>query len=151
MAVIAAAGALWGCGAQRAGETTGSWAGSSPFRAERLEAHPLTRVIRDDAGVARIEAHFELLDRFGVSVRELGEVEFEARAGGSDRSQAVWRRDLRTGDASAAQFDRITGMYGATLEVEASGGIPADGRLTLTIRFTTLDGRTLSAVWREGR
>lgn len=121
-----------------------------PFRAERLVIHPLTRVVRSAEGGVRVETHFELLDRYGISVRELGEVEFEARVGADDRAETLWRKDLRTGEANAAQFDRITGMYGAALEFTERSGV-GGGRLTLNVRFRMVDGRVLTASWREAR
>jgi len=115
--------------------------------------HPLTRVVREADGALRIDAHFELLDRFGESVRDLGEVTFEARggsAGAEGAPQAVWRKDLRAPEASAAQFDRITRMYVATLTGGSEEAL-GTGRTVLSVRFTTLSGRVLSATWREGR
>ncbi len=151
--VLGCVGWCAGCAHSRAGGSHGAEVSASPFRAERLVIHPLTRIVKEPDGSLRIDAHFELLDRYGESVRELGEVEFAARGGGATEAQqpqALWHKDLRTGDASAAQFDRVTRMYVATLtggREEALG----TGRTSLLIRFTTLDGRELSATWREGR
>ncbi len=150
IAAVLCACCLAGCASPRAGETAGAAGRAHAFQAERLVIHPLTRVVRAADGRIRIEAHFELLDRYGIGVRELGRLEFEARTGSSEVPGSVWRKDLRTGEANTAQFDRITGMYGATLEDQPEG-LLASGRIALTIRFTALDGRVLAATWREGR
>lgn len=121
-----------------------------PFGAVRLEVHPLTRVVRDsETGSLRIEAHVELFDRWGDTVKDVGEFRFELyRAAGlgadadSMTQELVWRQDLTDPEANSRQFDAITRTYTSPL-LEAPDWLERPGRGTLVVSFTTSDGRRL--------
>ncbi|MEM1424821.1 MAG: hypothetical protein AAGH64_12575, partial [Planctomycetota bacterium] len=129
-----------------------------PFPPETLIVHPLTRLSKDQGtGRTRIEAHFELVDRYGHTVKALGEVVLELRSSdpgtatsaAGPRQVARWTKDMRTPDENARPFDRITRTYRLTL-ADLPASLPPEQNLTLIVRYTTDDGRVLSAERRFG-
>lgn len=97
----------------------------SEFAPVRVRVHPLTRFIRAGSPDAepRIDAHIELLDRWGLPVRALGELRLFARFG-SAASDAIartrpdfagviaWSIDMTDPDRNANNFyDRVTHTY----------------------------------------
>lgn len=132
-----------------------------PFGAVELRIHPLTRVTTspDDAEVPgpQIEAHLELLDSFGLPVRDTGVLRFElfqglpgvdpAAAPASSLRDSVWNLDLTDPSRSARQFDRVTSTYVIPLP-GAPDWIFDNAPATLRVELTTPDGRRLVATRR---
>ena len=117
-----------------------------------MELHPLTRVVRDPASeTVRIEAHVELLDAWGDTVKDVGEFQFELFRGtgdvGSMTQELVWRKDISSPEASSRQYDAITRTYVVPL-LEAPDWLRQGGRATLVATFTATDGRRLVATRR---
>ena len=136
---------------------TGALPNQHPFPPETIIVHPLTRLTTNpDTGNKRIEAHFELLDRYGHTVKALGEVVLELRTsdpgtatGAGPRQLARWTKEMRAPDENARPFDRITRTYRLTL-ADLPGNLPPEANLSLIVRYTTADGRVLSAERRFG-
>lgn len=98
---------------------------SSDFPPVRVRFHPLTHLVAEvDGGSApQIDAHLELLDRFGLPTRALGEFRFILRAGSDDASRLkstipdfdgamVWTIDMRDAENNAMRYyDRVTRTY----------------------------------------
>jgi hypothetical protein len=108
-------------------------AAASATLGDRVVIHPLTRVGVDSAGRPAIMLHLEVLDRFGQSIKALGELEVRLLARGGlsdDRDQVAdlasgtaerWLVDLREARDNARAFDdRVTRTYTIPL-----GGPPA--------------------------
>jgi hypothetical protein len=124
----------------------------NPFSPEELRVHPLTRVVRNaQTGGREIEAHVELIDRFGHPVKALGTFNFSLyRTGGAgDPTEQLirWTVDLETAAANAEPYDLVTRTYRLVLS-----GAPTEPRtergLLLVARMTLLDGRTISSTHR---
>lgn len=94
------------------------------FAPTRVRIHPLTRLAPGSGDAPpRIDAHLELLDRWGVPVRALGELRFIARLDESDVAPArqrdpgfegavTWTIDMFDPQANATQYyDRVTRTY----------------------------------------
>ena len=130
-----------------------------PFPPDRLIVHPLTRIVADpQTGDRRIEAHFELLDRYGHTVKSLGTAVLELRvsdqgiagAAGGPRQLARWTKPMRTPDDNAAPFDRVTRTYRLTL-ADLPPNLPPIENLSLIVRFTDERGSLLTAERRFAR
>ena len=148
-------------GTVRGGGATGAeWSGveAGVFVPERLRVHGLTRLIgaTNNEG-ARIDLHFELVDRFGHGVKALGEVRVELYEGSmsGDRlregatQRRLWRLDLRDPDANAEAYDRVTRTYWLILRDLPEEVIRnPSGGLQLQVRFTLPGGHEVSAVHR---
>lgn len=125
---------------------------ANPFPPTELRVHPLTRIVTDpQRGSREVEAHVELIDRFGHSVKALGTFNFSLyRTGGvGDPTEQLrhWSVDLSTGEANARPYDMVTRTYRLVL-----AGVPDEPRdargLLLVARLTLLDGRTISSTHR---
>ena len=169
LALVTAAFALApsSCGLQQkgGGATTGKGPviqlteGDHPFAPVRLVIHPLTRVVRDPAtGEERIEVHLELQDRWEDSVKWLGVVVFELfreaptaiNGPGGHEEVKSWKVDLSQPEENSRPYDRVTRTYRLTLvglpDSHAYGA--SAGSMRLTARFTTIEGRTLTATYK---
>jgi len=158
--VVAVAG---GCaGTELSKEGVGAYAGMTedgaevivvnPFSPTELRVHPLTRVVVNaQSGRREIEAHVELIDRFGHPVKALGVFNFSLyRTGGTgDPTEQLmrWTIDLEDPAANAEPYDLVTRTYRVVL-----AGAPDEPRgergLLLVARMTVLDGRTISSTHR---
>lgn len=134
-----------------------------PFAAVRIELHPLTRLVRDpdDPGVIQIEAHVEMVDRWGHDTKDVGVIRFELyraaipEAGApplpatdtEPRQELVWTLDLTDPDAASARYDPVTRTFVVPLD-EAPDWSAEGARPTLLVRFTTPDGRRMTATRR---
>jgi len=123
------------------------------FAPARVRLHPLSRIARGQRANERIvEAHVELLDRWGHGTKGLGTFVFELHrdaleSDGASRGQEqinLWNLDLTNPDTNARAFDRVTRTYRATLTGVAESATRAIG-LTLRVTFRTHDGRQLTA------
>ncbi len=131
----------------------------NPFPPVELVVHPLSRITTDpDTGDARIEAHFELLDTYGHTVKALGTAALELRVvdrgtsgtSGGPRQLARWTIDMSTPDENARPFDRVTRTYRLTL-IDLPRPLPPAETLTLSVRYSTTSGVRLHAQRRLGR
>lgn len=133
-------------------------AGDHPFAPVRLVIHPLTRLVKDPAtGEDRVEVYLELQDKWEDSVKWLGVVVFEAfrdapaamNGPGGNQQIKSWRVDLTDPDENSRPYDRVTRTYRLTLvglpDLKAAG---LNGSMRLSARFTTIEGRTLTATSR---
>lgn len=95
-----------------------SWVGSAT-EGERVVVHPLTRVGADADGRSALLLHLEVRDRFGQSIKALGEVRVELISSGQGAGRA-WVVDLRDAGVNAELFDDlVTRTYVLPL-----GGVP---------------------------
>lgn len=114
------------------------------FTPARVRIHPLTRFARPatPGEPARLHAHIELIDPWGLPVRALGVLRLIARFDPAEAARIagelpefpgvlVWSIDMSDPDANATRFyDRVTRTYAVTLTNEA---------LTLAQRPFTLE------------
>ncbi len=123
------------------------------FAPARVRLHPLSRLARGTRPNQRtVEAHVELLDRWGHGTKGLGTFVFELHrdaleGDGASRGQEqinLWILDLSDPEANARAFDRVTRTYRATLTGVADSASRAIG-LTLRVTFRTPEGRQLTA------
>ena len=156
-ALLAAAAALPACtpdavGPHNAQPPAGELVVVNAFSPVELRVHPLTRVVLNpQRGANEIEAHLELIDRFGHTVKALGEFNFSLyRTGGvGDPTEQLmrWSVDLSNPNANAEPYDMVTRTYRLILT-----GAPTEGRgergLLLVARFTPIDGATISSTHR---
>lgn len=167
LAVIVALTSLASCGIQPkgAGAPRPSNAGNPPaggdaeawaFAPVRMRLHPLSRIARGQRANDRtVEAHVELLDRWGHGTRGLGTFVFELyrdtlSGDSANRGQEQinrWNLNLTDPDANARAFDRVTRTYRATLTGVAEAASRSSG-LTLRATYRTADGRQLTASFR---
>lgn len=127
----------------------------NPFAARELRIHPLTRVIEQDANNARsIEAHVELLDRFGHPVKSLGTLNFTLYRGDAGGSAANpleqlkrWSVDLSNPAQNSAVYDIVTRTYQVILtDVPGSNG--SERGFELVVRFTSREDVPVSSTHR---
>jgi hypothetical protein len=156
---------LWGCGAVGGGgdrevgvavRTDGKdVVYVNPFAARELRIHPLTRVIDDPAAGARsIEAHIELLDRFGHPVKALGQFNFTLYRGDAGGSTADpleqlkrWSVDLSDPGGNSAVYDIVTRTYQIIL-TDVPGSPGSERGFELVVRFTSEENITVSSTHR---
>ncbi len=133
---------------------------TNPFTPARVRIHPLTRMLpaMSEDSPARIDAHVELLDPWGLPVRALGELRFVARLATSDADTltsddpnssgvVVWNIDLSDPEVNATQFyDRVTRTYHIALSDPALTHVRAP--LTLDVVFLAPGAATLPATTR---
>ncbi len=114
------------------------------FTPARVRIHPLTRFVRPatPGEPARLHAHIELIDPWGLPVRALGVLRLIARFDPAEAARIagelpefpgvlVWTIDMSNPDANATRFyDRVTRTYTVTLTNDA---------LTLAERPFTLE------------
>lgn len=123
----------------------------SPLAAATMRLHPLTRFLpaTGNAEMLQIEAHVELMDRWGHPTKELGTLVFALRrssgiAGGGPEQLKRWIIQMEDPEINAQRYDPVTRTYRVLL-----GEIPRPyaftGAPTLEASFTTLTGRTLGA------
>lgn len=155
IALIASATALVGCASNNATNATQPAAehtrATAPapdlFQPMRVRLHPLTHYIpsASPGAPASIDAHVELLDRWGLPVRALGALRFIAR---TDKKQTaliaqsrpsftgaiVWNIDMSNPEQNAFRYyDPITRTYHITLSDPALSLL--DSPFTLDIVF----------------
>jgi hypothetical protein len=114
----------------------------NPFRAVSMRIHPLTHVDAQAGGPCTIELHFELLDRFGDSVKSPGvlRVELTKPASGSvagmETRELSWELpELVDADENFKRFDTPTRTYRVPLVAPAwVGEMLAKKSARLTIR-----------------
>lgn len=165
-AALAAGGCVEpkGAGSIRPSESPGQSAvetrvssGLAAFAPEKISVHRLTRLVREEKGSTTIQAHIELLDRWGDSVKWPGKLVFELYqdtsgdtgvAGGPEQVN-VWALDLSDAQANAKAYDRVTRTYRATL-TDVGLAQRSRQRLTLRVGFNPPDGRQLTASYRLG-
>lgn len=131
--------------------------GLAAFAPASVNVHRLTRLVREKEGNTTIQAHVELLDRWGDSVKWPGKLVFELYqdipggtgiAGGQEQVN-VWALDLNDAEANAKAYDRVTRTYRATL-TDVGLAQRSRQRLTLRVGFNPPDGRQLTATYRLG-
>lgn len=131
--------------------------GLAAFAPMNVNVHRLTRLVREKEGNTTIQAHVELLDRWGDSVKWPGKLVFELYqdipggtgvAGGQEQVN-VWALDLADPEANAKAYDRVTRTYRATL-TDVGLAQRSRQRLTLRVGFNPPDGRQLTATYRLG-
>ena len=125
----------------------------NPFEAVALRAHPLSRIVREDNYPVRLEAHVEFFDRWGHTVKALGELRFELSGVGVNRRPEPGRAsadpvrwdtlDIRSPESSSRAYDPATGTYWVRLALP--GGVVLGGSPVLTVVYTDLSGRRLSS------
>lgn len=144
---------LGGCGvapkgpARPAGQSAASW----PFAPERIEVHPLSRLVTTRGETGRIESHILMRDRFGDDTKGLGELLLELYSDegpvtgvGEARQIMVWRFDLANLQANDDAYDNVTRTYRLDLaDVPASAA--GRDRATLRATLTTPGGNRLTA------
>ena len=125
--------------------------GLSAFAPATVNVHRLTRIVREKEGNTTIQAHVELIDRWGDSVKWPGKLVFELYqdmtggtgiAGGPEQVN-VWSLDLNDAEANAKAYDRVTRTYRATL-TDVGLAQRSRQRLTLRVGFNPPDGRQLT-------
>lgn len=164
----AAALAALACGCQSANShdaagdptdapSTTTTASACPFTPSRVRLHPLTRMLpaASDDRPARIDAHIELLDQWGIPVRALGELRFVARLAPADvdavrqidpefAGVVIWNIDLSDPETNATRFyDRVTRTYHIALSDPALARLRSP--LTLDVVFLAPGAATLPA------
>jgi hypothetical protein len=131
--------------------------GLAAFAPATINVHRLTRLVREKEGATTIQAHVELLDRWGDSVKWPGKLVFELYqdtsggtgvAGGPEQIN-VWALDLTDAEANAKAYDRVTRTYRATL-TDVGLAQRSRQRLTLRVGFNPPDGRQITATYRLG-
>lgn len=168
LTLFALAGALCACESPdarssrpRMGAPSNPSYNPGPFAAVELRIHPLTRVTpappNAEVPGPQIEAHLELLDSFGLPVRDTGLLRFELFQGlpgvdpdaapASALQDSVWNLDLTDPARSARQFDHITQTYVIPLP-GAPEWLFDNAPATLRVELTTPDGRRLVATRR---
>lgn len=125
----------------------------NPFAPVSIRIHPLTRMLPmadESANEASIEAHLELLDAVGDSVKGAGELALElyregGPASGVGEAGQVQRWSLNLSDlrVNADAYDRVTRTYRVILTGAPSLVRQRQG-FALRARLTTPDGRQLS-------
>lgn len=151
---LALAVLLAGCGAPlRTTAPPRSAQTGNPFEAVAVRAHPLSRLVREDNYPVRLEAHVEFFDRWGHTVKALGELRFELSGVGVNRRPAPGRAsadpvrwdtlDIRSPESSSRAFDPATGTYWVRLALP--GGVVLGGSPVLTVVFTDLRGERLTS------
>ncbi len=120
------------------------------FAPVRVQIHPLTRFVWLEApgAVPHIEAHIELLDRWGLPVRALGELRFVARFSPQTTrtisksepdftGKATWSVDMTDPERNAADlYDRIVRTYRISL-TDPILRLIGDEPFTLEVTFAT--------------
>jgi hypothetical protein len=120
------------------------------FAPVRVKIHPLTRFVWLEAvgAVPHIEAHVELLDRWGLPVRALGELRFVARfslqttraittTDPGFTGKVTWSVDMTDPERNAADlYDRITRTYRISL-TDPILQLVGDEPFTLEVTFAT--------------
>ncbi len=119
----------------------------NPFEPERVHVHGLTGMTIVN-GEPRINAHIELFDVYGQSVKALGSCVFQLYAGvgsGGDLGEQLnrWVVDLSDPATNAAAYDRVTRTYRVALTdappPEAMRGY------VLKVQFRSIAGTMISA------
>ncbi len=160
-ALLALGGA---CGLQlkplptRHAQSNGVVVRDNPFAPVEIRIHPLTRVLRekDADGEASIEAHIEMIDQVGDSVKGAGLLTLELYHSAGATSQFAtgnqierWTLDLVDQKGNSEAYDRVTRTYRVILT-----GFPESvgtaQTMTLRVRLTTPSGRQLSSEARLG-
>jgi hypothetical protein len=153
----AAACSLAGCASQGAGNDAGDRGAPDPGRAEadafaprELRVHPLTRLqLKPETGPPHIDAHIELLDAAGDTVKAMGRLTFVLYSGErvrqARRQIAIWEvSGFDDPDLNAQAFDHITRTYRFRLEGLPVGLDPTAG-LVLEASLTRSDGSRVSS------
>jgi len=127
-------------------------AASAPFVPVELRVHPLTAITRSTrAADDEATVHIELLDRWGDTVKALGQLKIEIRveapgfggAGASKSASRSWDIDLGNPEENSRRFDRVTRTY--RLRVKgAPRWDPARQRASLIATYTLPSGVVLS-------
>lgn len=122
---------------------------SWPFAPERIEVHPLSRLVTVGGQSGRIEAHILMRDRFGDDTKGLGELLLELYGDegpvtgvGEARQLMVWRFDLANLESNDEAYDNVTRTYRLNL---ADVPVGAAGRSVLRATLTTQGGKRLTS------
>jgi hypothetical protein len=133
--------------ARSAGVGSAAW----PFAPERIEVHPLSRLVTIGGQPGRIEAHILMRDRYGDDTKGLGELLLELYSDegpvtgvGEARQMMVWRFDLANLEANDEAYDNVTRTYRLNL-ADVPAATAAVGRATLRASLTTQGGKRLTA------
>jgi len=122
-----------------------------PLAPQEMEFHPLTRLVRREGEQPIIEAYLQFSDQWGHNIKALGELAVVLGYATADEASSAglqqlmrWQLDLRSGEANAQRYDRVTRTYRIVLG--AGAAIPPQARsLVLEATFITEDGRRLRA------
>ncbi len=125
-----------------------STAQANPFAPTVMEVHALTRWSVDAQGLRAVEAHLELFDKFGDTVKGAGRLIAMLRAegppGSTDERQYRWDIDLSNPKrATREYYNSTTRTYAISLSLGEEVEAPARARLTVTL--ITVEGRRLTA------
>ena len=122
-----------------------------PFVPERIDVHPLTRIVASAERGAQILAHIEMRDRFGDDVKAVGELLIElyddigpVEGVGERRQVDVWRFDLADLDANRRAYDPVTRTYRLELTEVRSESLKA-ARALVVATLITPSGSRLTA------
>jgi len=126
------------------------------FDAAKMRLHPLTRIIRRSPGSGGgegpvLDAHLELVDRWGHTSKTLGIFRLELRRSGlreGDLEDAVrWEEDLRDPATNSARFDRVTQTYLLRL-LDLPEWVTKDPYAVLSATFIRTDGVSMTSTLR---
>ncbi len=141
---------------------------ANPFAPVGVKVHPLTRLVPGNKAnpAPTIDAHIELIDHVGDSVKGAGLLTIELYRGtgpvsavGEQDQVRRWTLNLSDPETNRLAYDRVTRTYRVTLtgipdSVVGRGGVGGEGgggeRLTLRARVTTTGGRQFSGEARLG-
>ncbi|RMH26181.1 MAG: hypothetical protein D6693_07680 [Planctomycetota bacterium] len=120
---------------------------NAPFAPVRVRVLPLTRLVHESDGAARLDLHVELLDAWGLPTRALGTLRVVARLDAADAARfsrhepgfdgvLAWTLDLTDPATNATRaYDRITRAYRVRLAHPALA--EADNPVRVEVFFTT--------------
>ena len=122
------------------------------FDATAMRLHPLTRIVRHDGdGALTLDAHAEIVDAWGDTVKSLGLFRLELRRSGlreGDLKDAVrWEVDLRDPATNSAWFDRVTQTYLLRLR-DLPAWVSKDPSAILSATFVRDDGASMTSTLR---
>ncbi len=168
--VLGALAALASCGLEpkplpAPGSVIEAEAPANPFAPVGVRVHPLTRLVpgRRAGEATTIDAHIELIDQAGDSVKGAGLLTIELYRGvgpisvvGQQDQVMRWALDLAQPETNRLAYDRVTRTYRVTLtDLPAAlqaprGGASHEENLSLRVRLTTPGGRQVSGEARLG-
>lgn len=152
MAMVVAAGGLLvapGCVESRGffEESKSYTASDCAFDAANMRLHPLTRVVRRGSEPT-LNAHAEVVDAWGDTVKSLGVFRLELRRSGlreGDLGDAVrWEIDLRDPATNSERFDRVTQTYLLRLR-DLPAWVSNDPSAVLSATFVRADGVSMTS------
>lgn len=119
-----------------------------PFKAVRVSLHRVTGGMNTDdkPGDEGVRVLVQPEDKNGDTVKRAGAVEIELfDLAAPQDARTVGRWQFTVDQASREWVSGLLGASGYSFELPWQNGPPAHDHLTLMVRFTTLDGRPLTA------